>query len=74
MKDNEQKRILTWMQTISDLMDKEIAPWLSDNTNVYEDIPEVDNAKTHLHDAWRELREYVDGEYAKFTSPNTTER
>ena len=34
MNNDDQKRILTWMQTISDLMDKEIAPWLSDNTTL----------------------------------------
>jgi len=61
----DQKRILTWMQTLSDLMDKEIAPWLSDNTNVYEDIPEVDDARMHLYDAWFKLREYADSQYAK---------
>ena len=36
---NNYNGILKWMDTISDLMDKEIAPWLSDNTEVYEDIP-----------------------------------
>jgi len=62
---NNYNGILKWMDTISDLMDKEIAPWLSDNTEVYEDIPEVDDARTHLYEAWHNLRTYVDHQYAE---------
>ena len=50
-----------WMEIISNLADVEIAPRLSDavGDGVYEDIPEVDAARTFLHDAWESLNEYL---------------
>ena len=56
-----EKEIKKWMETISNLADVEIAPRLSDATEggVYEDIPEVDDARTFLHDAWESLNEYL---------------
>jgi len=50
-----------WMETISNLADVEIAPRLADATEdgVFEDVPEVDDARTFLHDAWESLNGYL---------------
>ena len=56
-----EEEIKKWMETISNLADVEIAPTLSDavGDGVYEDIPEIDAARTFLHDAWESLNEYL---------------
>ena len=58
------KDIKRWMDIISDLADKDIAPRLSDavGDGVYEDIPEIDDARSLLQDAWQLLSDYVEGE------------
>tara|TARA_R110000744_G_scaffold6845_3_gene23643 strand:- start:4765 stop:4950 length:186 start_codon:yes stop_codon:yes gene_type:complete len=56
------EEIKKWMDIISDLADVEIAPRLSDavGDGVYEDIPEIDHARTLLQEAWYELKNYID--------------
>ena len=60
------KDIKRWMDIISDLADNDIAPRLSDavGDGVHEDIPEIDDARSLLQDAWQLLNDYVEGESA----------
>ena len=46
----KEKDIKRWMDIISDLADNDIAPRLSDavGDGVYEDIPEIDDARSLL--------------------------
>ena len=54
------------MDIISDLADNDIAPRLSDavGDGVHEDIPEIDDARSLLQEAWQLLSDYVEGETA----------
>ena len=58
--------IKRWMDIISDLADNDIAPRLSDavGDGVHEDIPEIDDARSLLQEAWQSLSDYVEGETA----------
>tara|TARA_R110000737_G_scaffold265598_1_gene273306 strand:+ start:263 stop:454 length:192 start_codon:yes stop_codon:yes gene_type:complete len=62
----KEKDIKRWMDIISELADNDIAPRLSDavGDGVYEDIPEIDDARSLLQDAWQLLSDYVEGETA----------
>ena len=62
----KEKDIKRWMDIISDLADNDIAPRLSDavGDGVYEDIPEIDDARTLLQEAWQLLSDYLEGESA----------
>jgi len=61
MKEQDIKR---WMDIISELADHDIAPRLSDavGDGVHEDIPEIDDARSLLQDAWQLLNDYLEGE------------
>ena len=60
----KEKDIKRWMDIISNLADNDIAPRLSDavGNGVYEDIPEIDEARSLLQDAWQLLSDYLEGE------------
>ena len=61
-----EKDIKRWMDIIIELADHDIAPRLSDavGDGVYEDIPEIDDARSLLQDAWQLLNDYLEGERA----------
>jgi len=60
----KEKDIKRWMDIISELADHDIAPRLSDavGDGVHEDIPEIDDARSLLQDAWQLLNDYLEGE------------